>query len=288
MVVAVDRLLLAGGGREVVAAGAEVDRGGQGGVVDVLGVALGVAVGVHADDRPGRGDELHGADRAVPAGVVVELAAVGVGDRGGALGAVERQAEDAGGGDALVVEYRAAEAAVVGLHTADRGDQLPGKVAGLVGGVDDGLGALVGGERGGGDAGGRGGGDDLGGVLVADAGGQGAGGDRGGGLDGLRGHRGAVGQRSGRDLVGAGRDRAHGGCRDQARGPCRRHEREGHQGRAPLPASGSVSCHRVSPSVFVRVVALPQARDRPNEWCHGWVTRVLDVCYPDDEPPPGV
>ncbi len=59
-------------------------------VVDVLGVALGVAVGVDAHDGPGGGDELHGADGAVPAGVVVELAAVGVGDGAGALGAVER------------------------------------------------------------------------------------------------------------------------------------------------------------------------------------------------------
>ncbi len=70
-----------------------------------------------------------------------------------------------GVGEALGVEGVAVGAAVVGLDPADRGDQLPGEVAGLVGGVDDGLGALVGGERGGGDAGGRGGGDDALGVC---------------------------------------------------------------------------------------------------------------------------
>ena len=64
------------------------------------------------------------------------------------LRAVERDAVDAGPGDALGVEVVAVGAAVVGLDAADRGDQLPGQVAGLVGGVDDGLGALVGGERG--------------------------------------------------------------------------------------------------------------------------------------------
>ncbi len=124
VVVAVDRRTLAGRGREVVLAGAEVDRRGQGRVVDVLRVALAVAVGVHAHDRPGRGDELHRTDRAVPHGVAVELTGVGVGDGLGLAGAVEGDAEDAGTGDALVVEGVAAVAAVVGLDPADRRDQL--------------------------------------------------------------------------------------------------------------------------------------------------------------------
>ena len=54
-----------------------------------------------------------------------------------------------------VVEGVAAEAAVVGLDAADRGDQLPREVAARVGLVDDGLGALVGGQGGLRDAAGR-------------------------------------------------------------------------------------------------------------------------------------
>ena len=61
------RLRWPGAGRQVVVAAAEVDRRGEAGVVDVLGVAPPVAVGVHADDGPGRGDELHRADGAVEA-----------------------------------------------------------------------------------------------------------------------------------------------------------------------------------------------------------------------------
>ncbi len=72
-------------------------------VVDVLGVALPVAVGVDADDRPRGRDELHRPDRAVELGVAVERARVGVGDGGGAVRAVEREAVDRRLGQALVV-----------------------------------------------------------------------------------------------------------------------------------------------------------------------------------------
>ena len=85
VVVAVDRGPLAGvrrTGRRRRSRGRP--RVGQRRVVDVLRVARAVAVGVHADDRPGRRDELHRADRAVEGRVVVVLAGVGVGDLGGA------------------------------------------------------------------------------------------------------------------------------------------------------------------------------------------------------------
>ena len=52
MVVAVDRGLLPGAGREVLVAGAEVDRGGERGVVDVLRVPLSVAVTVPQGASP--------------------------------------------------------------------------------------------------------------------------------------------------------------------------------------------------------------------------------------------
>src|SRR4029079_17568615 len=51
VVVAVDRGLLAVGGGQVLVAGAEVDRGGQRRVVDVLRVALAVAVPVASRAR---------------------------------------------------------------------------------------------------------------------------------------------------------------------------------------------------------------------------------------------
>ena len=78
------------------------------------------------------------------------------------LRAVERDAVDAGLGDAVVTEDVAAEATVVGLDAPDGRDQLPRELAGRVGGVDDRLGPLVGREGGGRDAAGGGGVDDLG------------------------------------------------------------------------------------------------------------------------------
>ncbi len=96
VVVAEDRGALSGGGGEVVVAGAEVDGGGERGVVDVLRVALAVAVGVDPDHGPRGGDELHGSDGVVVDGVVVELAGVGVADDGGVVPAVEGDAVDEG------------------------------------------------------------------------------------------------------------------------------------------------------------------------------------------------
>ena len=255
MVVAEDRRAPAVVGAEVVGARAEVDRGAERRVVDVLRVAHAVTVGVHAHDRPGRGDELHRADRAVVGRVVVVLAGVGVDDLGGAVGAVERDAVDAGRGQAVVVEDVAVGATVVGLDAADRGDQLPGQVAALVGGVDDRLGALVGRERGRRDAGGRGGGDDLGGVGAADAGGeQAAAGDARGRLDRLGGTLVPSG-RVGSGLL-TGRRQGRVDAR-QARGPGGRQQGQRHergrlvQATEPLWRTSALSplgCTRVDPS----------------------------------------
>ena len=162
VVVAVDGRPLTGLQRQVVVARAQVDGRGQRRVVDVLRVAGAVGVGVDPHHRPGRRDELHRADRAVEPHVTVELAGVGVADLGGPATAVEPDAVDARRGDPLVVQEAPAEATVVGLDPADRRDQLPREVAGLVRGVDDGLGALVRRQRRRRDAVGRGGGDRLG------------------------------------------------------------------------------------------------------------------------------
>ena len=72
---------------------AQKTRGAEGGVVDLLRVRVAVAVGVATVARPRLGDELHRADGAVELGVVVEGAAVGVGDVGEAV-AVELRADD--------------------------------------------------------------------------------------------------------------------------------------------------------------------------------------------------
>src|SRR5690606_38988294 len=119
VVVAVDGRLLAAVGGEVLVTAAEVHRARERGVVDVLRVADPVAVAVHPDDRPGGGDELHGADRPVVDLVVVVLPGVGVADLLGAVAAVERDAVDAGAALAVLSEHVAAVAAVVGLDAAD-------------------------------------------------------------------------------------------------------------------------------------------------------------------------
>ena len=262
VVVAEDRGALAGVAGEVVVAGAEVDGGGEGGVVDVLRVALAVVVGVDADDRPGGGDELHRADGAVPLRVGVVLAGVGVADDGGVVAAVERDAEDARGGEALVVEGVAVGAAVVGLDAADRGDQLPGEVAGLVGGVDDGLGALVGGERGGGMP-------EVEAVATAPSmaffgtrGDHAGARQAGGGLDGLGRDGAAVGQRRDRALVG---DR--GAWRRRRRAPPSTRPRAGPAAPAPWPSGIEMPpCGRLSlGSVVPGSCSLKHGDTRTNE-----------------------
>ncbi|CAB4721389.1 unannotated protein [freshwater metagenome] len=251
VVVAVDRSLLAGGRREVVGARAEVDGAGQGRVVDILRVALAVAVGVDAHDGPGRGDELHRADRPVEHLVAVELTGVGVGDQTGARLAVEGQTVDAGRGDAVRVEHVAAEAAVVGLDASDGRDQLPRQVARGVGGVDDRLGALVGSERPGRDGRAGGGGDDGGDVgaeqSAGDAGGELVGRrDRRRLLDRLGRHRRAVAERGRRGRLGRG-DRGPGARRHETGGPGCREQAQRHERGGTLDVAGAVSSHRSSP-----------------------------------------
>ena len=94
VVVAVHRGATAVVGGEVLAARAEVDGRGQGGVVDVLGVAAAVAVGVDADHRPGGRDELHRSDRAVEPLSPSSRPRVGVAQPGGLVAAVEPGAQD--------------------------------------------------------------------------------------------------------------------------------------------------------------------------------------------------
>ena len=85
------------------------------------------------------------------AGVAVEQPGVGVVDaRGGAVTG-EPRTEDRRVDDAVGGHQRAAEPAVVALDLADRGDQLPGEVAGRVGLTDHRLGTLVGRQRPAGD-----------------------------------------------------------------------------------------------------------------------------------------
>ena len=268
VVVAEDRGPPARVGGEVVVTGAEVDRGRQGRVVDVLRVALGVAVGVDAHDGPRGGDELHRADRAVELGVVVEQAGVGVADARGALGAVERQPVDGRSRQPLARQVAAVHATVVGLDPADRRDQLPGQVAGGVGGVDHGLGPLVrrqGGRRDpvdGGVADGR--------VGVAQHAGRelGAGRQARRRLDGLLGNGAAVGQRAVGARAGGSGPAVRG--RD-AHAPGGREQGQRHEGGGALEAAEPHIRHRGSlllhlPGSADRVLSLTR-RHPSNEGC---------------------
>jgi len=86
------------------------------------------------------GDELHGPYRVVKNGITVEHAVIGVQDEPGA-NAVQRDADDARGGEAIGEEYRAGVAAMIGLDAADCGQKGPresaagGSLVGKIGGV---------------------------------------------------------------------------------------------------------------------------------------------------------
>ena len=279
VVVAEDRGPPARVGGEVVVTGAEVDRGRQGRVVDVLRVALGVAVGVDAHDGPRGGDELHRADRAVELRVVVEQAGVGVADARGALGAVERQPVDGRSRQPLARQVAAVHPTVVGLDPADRRDQLPGQVAGGVGGVDHGLGPLVrrqGGRRDpvdGGVADGR--------VGVAQHAGRelGAGRQARRRLDGLLGNGAAVGQRAVGARAGGSGPAVRG--RD-AHAPGGREQGQRHEGGGALEAAEPHIRHRGSlllhlPGSADRVLSLTR-RHPSNEGWYPRVTRLNPDC----------
>ena len=268
VVVAVDRCALAGSAGQVLLAGAEVDRRPERRVVDVLRVALAVAIAVHADDRPGGGDELHGADRPVVLRVVVVLAGVGVGDPGGVVGAVERDAVDAWAADAVAVEDVAPVAAVVGLHPTDRGDEGPVEVARRVRGVDDLGGALVGRQRGRRDAVGRGDGDHAASGARKDTRGDLTGpGHARRCLDGLVLSGGAVRELAGQLL----RVPRAGPAGHRVRRPGGGQQGQGHQRRGLLPASHACRCRHArsrspSPRAMSRAPrAMSRARDHPFE-----------------------
>ena len=138
-------------GVQLSRSGAEEHGRGEGGVVDVAGGPHAVAVAVDPDDRPGRREELHRSDRAVPDGVPVELAGIGVTDLRDRAGSVEGDAADLRARRAVGPELGAAESAVVGLDPADRGEKGPGQPAGRVDLPDHVGGPLVGEQRGLGD-----------------------------------------------------------------------------------------------------------------------------------------
>ena len=82
--------------------------------------------------RPGAGEELHRADRAVPAPVAVNGSGVGVTHPRDRSGAVQRDATDQRRGHTVRAEGGAGVATVVGLDPADRGQQRPGQPAARV------------------------------------------------------------------------------------------------------------------------------------------------------------
>ncbi len=95
--------------------------------MDVVGVGDTVAVAVGCVVPPGGRDELHRADRAVPRRVTVVPATVGVGDRGHVALAVEHRAEN--GFERVTGRVDVAASGMVGLDTADAGEQRPVDVA---------------------------------------------------------------------------------------------------------------------------------------------------------------
>ena len=127
MVVGEDRRPQTRGRREVAISRAQVGSGRGRCVLDVLRVPGAVAVGVASPALPGRGDELHGADGAVPGGVTVVTTAVGVTD-GGEPTAVQDRSEHRGHRAVAAVEAPAGERSRLDL--ADGGEQLHGEPAG--------------------------------------------------------------------------------------------------------------------------------------------------------------
>src|SRR5690606_13027484 len=109
-----------------IAAGlAQVAPGGEHGVIDVLRIGDVVAVAIGSMIGPGRGQELHRADGAVPGGVAVEVAAVGVRDLAHAVATVQGNADDARVDVALGGHHSAVDRAVLGLHLPDGGESVP-------------------------------------------------------------------------------------------------------------------------------------------------------------------
>jgi hypothetical protein len=112
---------------QVPAARAQVPGGGQGGVLDVLGVGDSVPVSIPAVPRPRRGDELHRSDGPVPGAAAVPPPRVGVGDAG-VRPAIEDRSVHRGDGPVLLVEAAPSQGARLDL--ADGGQQPRVEVAG--------------------------------------------------------------------------------------------------------------------------------------------------------------
>ena len=135
-----------GRGREVAAAGAQVDRGPERGVVDVLHVAA--CRRRHRRPRPrptSTGRNCMGPTARSKRRSPSSSPGVGVArPREVPCRPSSRGPTIAGLGDPVAVEVAAADLAVVGLHLADGGQQRPVEPADVVGGVDDDRRALVG------------------------------------------------------------------------------------------------------------------------------------------------
>ncbi|CDZ91358.1 hypothetical protein RHRU231_820128 [Rhodococcus ruber] len=140
------------GGGEVASAVAQVAPGGQGRVVDVVGIGDAVAVRVHAPTGPGLGNELHGPDGPVENRITVEAAPVGVADLGQSGPAVEGHAADRRVDAAVGGDGGAVVPAVPALDASDAGEGRPGETAVGARGGEGGGGVTVGLERGAGYA----------------------------------------------------------------------------------------------------------------------------------------
>jgi len=121
------------GPAEISRSGAEIDRGCRGGVGHVLRVLDLVAIGIGAGDAPGAGDELHRPHGPVVHVVPVQSATVAVGDPGGPVRTVERDADDAWSGHPCGVQTVARKAGMVALDASDGSRQRPVDVAARIG-----------------------------------------------------------------------------------------------------------------------------------------------------------
>ena len=132
-VVAHDRRTQVAREAEVSRPGAEIDGGCRSGVDHVLRVAGSVTIGIDAHDPPRAGDELHRAHGPIEDGVPVQEAAVSVGDSGGLVRTIKRDADDARLGNASRVELVATEAGVITLDFSNGTQQRPVDMACRVG-----------------------------------------------------------------------------------------------------------------------------------------------------------
>ena len=106
--------------------------GTKGGVVDVLGIPLAVAITVCANQQPGAGNYLHPTHAAVVHGVLIESSAIGILNQLAAVGPIEHGSVDPGAGFTMVIEPVVVMLAVIRLSPTDGGQQRPRKIATIV------------------------------------------------------------------------------------------------------------------------------------------------------------